>query len=69
VAVLWTFRDHSSGRVENELKTILFEIGEGSEKRVAVIEFSVCERCGDSVRSGVVKSVHYSIILVLDLST
>jgi len=60
VAEFGRFRDCSSGRVENELKTIWLKLGKVQKKRVAVIEFCVYERCGDSVHSCVVKSVHYS---------
>jgi len=35
-------------------------LGKVQKKRVAVIEFRVYERCGDSVRSGVVKNVPHS---------
>ena len=59
VAEFRRFRNCSSCRVENKLKTIKLRLRKVQKKRVAVIEFRVYERCGDSMRSSVVESVPY----------
>jgi hypothetical protein len=60
VAEFRRFRDCSICRGENELNMINWRLRTVQKKRVAVIEFWVYEKCGDSVCSNVVKSVPYS---------
>jgi len=65
VAEYGRFRNCSSLRVENELKTIKLRLGKVQKKRVSVIELLVYERFGNSVRSGLVKSFLYSAELTV----
>ena len=52
-----SFRNGSSCRVENELKTIKLRARKVEKERVAIANLGMNERCGNDLSSRVVQSV------------
>ena len=52
-----SFRNSTSGRVKNELKTIQLRAREVKKKGVAIVNFGMNKRRSNSLSSSIVKSI------------